>query len=307
LTSLCGANSTLDDLRSTRKDVLVRRLALLATFMTLAVLAGPARAAPTPASVAGALRADPVYVAPGAKPTVTPLEAGRIRLRILRLALGRIHIAVLPTSLLRSAGSISSLTNAIDARLRRPGTLLVSAGSGIYLVVSYSDTQSAVAAVRRATRAHRGAPLGVQLLAAVPGLARADPDSRVNGGGPGGSTLRFPNIKLPDPRGIVHDVTDTFRIIGLVVGGTILLSLLGAAFAVARAVRRRVRPASLTSAWGGTPVPRPRTPPPSAPSPITPDATATPATPVTRATPVTPPTADSGQDEANRALGRPEE
>jgi hypothetical protein len=264
----------------------VRRTLIAATSLGALAL-GPASAVGASVdAVVSALRTDSVYVAPGSRPTLTAAEAASLRVRIALRDAGRIRLAVVPAALATRSGSVGALTNAIDRRLQRQGTLVVVAGSGIHLVVSYDDVAGALRAVRGAVAAHRHERLERRLAAAVDRLARVDPSAPGIGFDPG-------RLHLPDPARTVKNVVDTFRIVAIVVALAFALPILAITLAVVRRIRRRSR-APMGSR--GVPVT------PSSPT-FTGAPRAAPPQPVAR------PPASEGDDahsEANRALGRPD-
>ena len=79
---------------------------------------------------AEALRADTVYVAPGAEGTLSPEEAERLRARIRAAGAGPIRIAVLPERALDQAGGdAGAALREIALAVREPGTYAVIAGT----------------------------------------------------------------------------------------------------------------------------------------------------------------------------------
>lgn len=165
---------------------------------------------------------DPVYVAPGSRPTLSPREAGRLRFRIARQRPGRIRVAVLPAAA-AADGGVGALANRIDRQLRARGTLIVVAGSGIHAVVSYPNAEGAVRAIRRAVAAHPRGPLAAQLLDAINGIARVDPgpsgDARERSSGGDGSGT-------DDLSDSVAGVFDAARLLLLALAAAILLPFL---------------------------------------------------------------------------------
>ena len=93
-----------------------RRLAAAAAAacVALGLLPDVASAGSTVREVAGALPADPVYVADSQRRLLTVRQRGRVRLRIARLDTGRIQIAVVSPRSARRAGGLSELANAVD-------------------------------------------------------------------------------------------------------------------------------------------------------------------------------------------------
>lgn len=209
------------------------RTSVLAAVLVLSGLAVPATAAAqTPQRIAAALRADPVFADPQARPTLNAAEAGRVRLEILERELGRIKIAVVRPATAAAAGGVKGLADAIDAQLRTPGTLLVVAGDNAWLTTSYPDPQRAVAAVRRAF-AGPGS-LADALVRAVRGIARVDP-------GRGGDLERTQPVVSPEIDDAAEDFLGTIKLIFWVVGVLIALPFAIGGFLIVRAVVRGAR------------------------------------------------------------------
>lgn len=218
-------------------------LSLLAAGLAALTVAAPAPAAPsTPREVAAALRSDPVYVHPRARPRLTTAEAGRLRLRIVRRDLGRIKVAILPARSASRVGGVAPLANAIDQRLRAKGTLIVSAGSGIHVIVSYPNPEAALGAVRGAVREHARDGLSAQLLEAVDRIAEVDPGPSGDLAGPGdpaGTVPTIPRIgEIPDPQDITDDFFDSVRTGLLIVAAIVALPFLFVILKVWRGARR---------------------------------------------------------------------
>src|SRR4051812_27161830 len=147
------------------------RLAALALLLAV-VPAASASAADDADRLAAALRDDPVHVDPGARGRLPVPAAGQVRLRIVRRDIGRIRIAVVSGGTKRRARGLDALSNAIPARLQRPGTLLLVANRDWWLNTSYAPGR-VIAAVQRAASSRHG--LQSQLLAAVDRIAAAHP------------------------------------------------------------------------------------------------------------------------------------
>src|SRR4051794_8241371 len=160
--------------------------------MTGRLLAVAALALVAPASayaddadrLAAALKDDPVHVAPSQRARLSPAAAGQVRLRIAGKDVGRIKVAVVSSAATRRSGGLDALANAVAARLQRPGTLVLVAGPHWWLNTSFPPG-GVVAAVREATAKEHG--LRRQLLAAVDGIAAADPGPRADPVDAGGS------------------------------------------------------------------------------------------------------------------------
>ena len=97
----------------------------MATTGAGAATAGSADA--TVAAAARALRADPVYVAPGAQPTLTRAQADELRASI-EDAGGDVYIAILPADVLFTIASPEELLAQLRQRVGREGTYVVFAG-----------------------------------------------------------------------------------------------------------------------------------------------------------------------------------
>jgi hypothetical protein len=208
-----------------------RLLLLLALAGSLAVCwAASASAAPrTGAELAGVLKDDPVYADPRARPSLTAKQAEGVRLRIAERAPGRIAIAVVSREVAGAAGGVRGLARAIDRDFDVNGALLVIDSDSAWVVVSYTDTERAVRAVR-AAYSGKGS-FADHTLEAVDRLAAADP-------GPGGQSGGPPPVTTtPD---IATGVEDAVKTIFIVVGGLIALPLaIVVLVLVTRGLRRR--------------------------------------------------------------------
>ena len=210
-----------------------RLLLLLALAGSLAACWPPsASAAPrTGAELAGVLKDDPVYADPRARPSLTAKQAEGVRLRIAERAPGRIAIAVVSREVAGAAGGVRGLARAIDRDFDVNGALLVidSDSDSAWVVVSYTDTERAVRAVR-AAYSGKGS-FADHTLEAVDRLAAADPGPDGQGGGPP------PVTTTPD---IATGVEDAVKTIFIVVGGLIALPLAILLLVLAtRGLRRR--------------------------------------------------------------------
>ena len=221
----------------------MRRTAASALLLAVA-LAGPAHAATPAETAARSLESDPVYVHPRAADRLTESERGRVRLAIVRGAIGRIKVAVLPASAAARAGGVGGLASQIDRQTVVRGTLIVVAGPGIHAITSYPQSEAAVDAIRSAVSRHEDDRLAAQLLAAIPRLGRVDPgpDADVNRErtpGPGGPPS---SIDVPDGDDFLDDVGDAFRLGLLIVAAAIALPfVLFALFMIMRVRRNRAR------------------------------------------------------------------
>jgi hypothetical protein len=216
-----------------------RRLAAAAAvWIVLGLLPDVASAGSTVREVAGALRADPVYVADSKRRLLTVRQRGRVRLRIARLDAGRIQIAVVSPQSARRAGGLSEFANAVDQALPgRRGALIATTGSAFHVVTSHGVVNPTAAALRAAVESNRRAGLGAQLLAAVGGIAEVDPGA--------GADVNAPSLGVPSPAGtpepdnLVDDIGESFRLGVLIVAAAIALPFVLGAVALLLAWRRR--------------------------------------------------------------------
>ena len=208
-----------------------RLLLLLAVAGSLAVCwPGCASAAPrTGAELAGVLKENPVYADPQARPSLTATQAEGVRLRIAERAPGRLAIAVVSREVAGAAGGVRGLARAIDRDFNVNGALLVIDSDSAWVVVSYTDTERAVRAVR-AAYSGKGS-FTDHTLEAVDRLAAADP-------GPGGEGGGAPSVTTtPD---VATGVEDAVKTIFIVVGGLIALPVVILVLvSVTRGLRRR--------------------------------------------------------------------
>ena len=106
-----------------------RSLVSLVAVAALLVPASSAQAGEILDRAANALRGDPVYVDPLARPTLTAAQADRLRESIDTTGAGPMYIAVLPAAAVREAGGQPAQVVAELARtLRRDGTYATVAG-----------------------------------------------------------------------------------------------------------------------------------------------------------------------------------
>jgi hypothetical protein len=197
-----------------------------------------ASAGSTAREVAGALRADPVYVADSERRLLTVPQRGRVRLRIVRADIGRIQIAVVSPQSAQRAGGLGQLANAVDQALPgRRGALVLTTGSAFHVVTSHGVVGPTAAALRAAVESNRGRGLDAQLLAAVDGIAEVDPGA--------GADVNAPSPSAPGPTGLrnvdntADEVGDSFRLGVLIVAAAIALPFLLGAIAFLLAWRRR--------------------------------------------------------------------
>jgi hypothetical protein len=207
-----------------------------AVWALLGLLPDVASAGSTVREVAGALRADPVYVAESERRQLSVAERGRIRIRIAQLDTGRIQIAVVSPASAGRAGGLSELANAVDQALPgRRGALIVTTGSAFHVVTSHAVVNPTAAALRAAVVSNRRGGLDAQLLAAVEGIAEVDPGAAADANAPS------PAVPAPaaSPDNVADDVGDSFRLGVLIVAAAIALPFVLGAIALLLAWRRR--------------------------------------------------------------------
>src|SRR4051794_19216178 len=215
--------------------------------MTGRLLAVAALALVAPASayaddadrLAAAVRDDPVHVAASQRARLSAAGAGQVRVRIARKDAGRIKVAVVSSAAARRSGGLDALANAVAARLQRPGTLVLIAGPHWWLNTSFPPG-GVVAAVREATAEEHG--LRRELLAAVDGIASADPGPRADpadagasvpatGPGPAPQTITIPGLDT-----VAEGAKTGLELAGVALLAAVLAVVL---FFVVRARRRR--------------------------------------------------------------------
>lgn len=194
-----------------------------ATAAALALAAAPAAGASEYSkSLAKKIENEVVYVDPKAKPRVSVGEAGRIRLRILDKAAGRIKIGVVPAGRAEDEGGASGLATAVARDLDFRGTLLIVAGSNAHALTSHPASGPTVQAVDEAFRKHQD-DRGDQLLSAVNAIAAVDPGAAADveqpGAPAGGGTPDFSG----DGDDFIDDIGDTIKTTVLLIGLAVML------------------------------------------------------------------------------------
>ena len=194
-------------------------------------------AAPAPAhaqeavQAARALEKDPVYVHPAEASRLTVPERGQVRLEIVRSAIGRIKVAVVPEGAASRAGGVAEFANDVARGYDVRGTLIVVAGGDYWAVTSYPQSHAAAAALQAAVNKRPDDRLVDELLDAIPRIARIDP---------GPETSIPPTTPEAGADDFLDDIGDTFKLGVLIVAAAIALPfLIGALLLVARARRRR--------------------------------------------------------------------
>lgn len=183
----------------------------LATGLAFPATAGAQEYAET---LAKRVEREVVYVESGARPEVSSAAAGRIRLRILDKAIGRIKIAVVREGSAAENGGVTGLAHAVSREGRFPGTLMIVAGFDAYALTSHPAADVTVQAVTEAFKRHEG-DRTKQLVAAVDGIAATDPGRSADLGAPGGAPPGFDG-DLPN----VDDVDGIFDAVRI---GTIVI------------------------------------------------------------------------------------
>jgi hypothetical protein len=204
-----------------------RAAAALAGVVALAA-PSPAGASDDPAQLAAAVTRDVVHVDPGARGRLSDVEAGQLRLRIVRRAIGRVRILVVPPATASGAGGVRKLAGEVAEEGRLRGALVVVAGRRAAVATSYDSRAAA-----RAVPGTIGGPLAPALTEGVDRIARADP-------GPGddrGAAAAAPPPSIPDVPATPDpgDVPDDFGIGDAVddVGNAFQLAVFGVGGAVA--------------------------------------------------------------------------
>ncbi|HYH57633.1 MAG TPA: hypothetical protein VD790_00235 [Thermoleophilaceae bacterium] len=221
------------------------RRAGASAFLACLALVSPAHAQSPAEQVARALERDPVYVHPGAADRLNFGEQGQVRLAIVREAIGRVKVAVVPEAFAERAGGVGELAHGIDRALGLRGTLIVVAGPAYWALTSYPNSDGAANALRTAVNERDGDRLVDELVPAVERIGRrVDPGPSGDLGGPQpGAGPGSPGG--PDPvesaDDFVDDLGDAFRLGVLIVAAAIALPfVLFAIFLVIRARRRSV-------------------------------------------------------------------
>lgn len=217
------------------------RLRTAAGALLAGLVLAPSAQAQSPAeTVARALASDPVYVHPRSAARLPVADQGQVRLAIVRSAIGRIRVAVVPAGVAARSGSLENFARDVDQTLDVRGAAVFVAGPEYFVTTSYPDSQRAVSAVRAGVAAREGDPLGQELVQVVRRLGRVDP------GRPTDVQETQPGSPVPDADDFLDDVGDAFRLGVLIVAlGVALPFVVVAVFLVARARRGRAREAEV--------------------------------------------------------------
>jgi hypothetical protein len=180
-----------------------------------------------------------VYVDPKARPRISTADAGRIRLRIVDKAPGRIKVAVVPASRAEEEGGVSGLGSAIGRDLKPKGALLVVAGNSTFTLTSHPAHQQAATAVGEAFNRRGGDSRADEIVAAVNALAAVDPgpsaDPPDTGGGGGGSVPTDFDDASDD---IFDTVDDAIKTTTIIIAAFFIIPILALIFWIALRVRR---------------------------------------------------------------------
>jgi hypothetical protein len=207
-----------------------RRFLPVLAGLVLCLLVGPAApawAGPWVDRAAGSLRDDPLYVHPGARPTLSPPDVERVRAR-LAIAGTPVFVAVLPGQARGEAGGDANrLAALVAASVGRPGTYLVVAGGE---EGAGSNTLAKGVAAREARAAFRQHP---ELAAATMDFtARAE---HAAGRPPATTPPARPPPGQDDADG------DTLLVVLLAIAGVVTLAVLLALTLENRSERRTIR------------------------------------------------------------------
>ena len=206
--------------------------------------AGNASASEYSQSIAKKVEREVVYVDPKARPKISVGEAGRVRLRILDKASGRIKIAVLPESRVEDEGGVSGLGSAIARDLKPKGALLVVAGDSRFIITSHPASNQAATAVDEAFNRRPNDSRGRELLGAVNGIAAADPGPSADPPDPGGGRLPGNIGDFNDQSDDVFDtVDDAVRVTTIIIAAVFIVPILAFLIWIFLRVRRSRREA----------------------------------------------------------------
>jgi hypothetical protein len=187
-------------------------------------------------AIARTLESDPVYVAPGAAGRLPAPEQGRVRLAIVKHAIGRVKVVVAAGR--GGAADAERLAREIDRAIDVPGALIVVAGPAFHVITSHPRAEAATSALRTAVERHSDDSLEVQLTAAVERIGAVDPGAAADLGSPAGGGGGGAPSGLPDAENFLDRIGDAFRLGVLIVAGAIALPFLLAAIYFVLRVRR---------------------------------------------------------------------
>jgi hypothetical protein len=155
---------------------------LLPSLLVL-LLAAPAASAAQLDETARALGTTPVYVAPGAKPTLTSGEQRPVRDAIAQADAGPVYVAVLPASALNeTGGDPDEFVRRLGTTLNEPGTIAVVAGGHFRVGSTRLPSGRAAGLATEAFDAHHSQGLAATLVDFIDRVGKAER----NGGGAGG-------------------------------------------------------------------------------------------------------------------------
>ena len=211
------------------------RAVLAAAAAAVALLtAAPAGASEYSKSLARKVQREVVYVDPKAKPAVSTADAGKIRLRILRKAIGRIKIAVVPERRAVREGGATGLGTAVARDLDFRGALMIVAGSTVFTLTTHPESQRTVAEVTEAFNRNEG-DRAKQLLAAVDGIAAVDPGPSADQGRPAGAGGGGGFAEGTD---FGEEVSDAIQLTTVIIAVSVGLPFVVIAILIAMRVRR---------------------------------------------------------------------
>ena len=127
----------------------LRAFAVVFAVLALLATAAGARAATVVDQAVAALRSDPVYVAPGATPSLSPAQADQLRSLISQANAGPIYVAVLPASARNQAGGDSTAVAQAIGRSLGQGTVAVVVGGQFRAVSSVLVSRPPIGALPR--------------------------------------------------------------------------------------------------------------------------------------------------------------
>lgn len=224
-----------------------RHALLLAVALVLAS-AAPASAQRSPEALGKAAARDVVVVTSGARDRLSVAEAGRLRLRILDRAIGRIKIVVVPSGTARAAGGVEDLAKEVAEASGARGATIVVAGGSEAVSTTYDD-EAARIAVRTALNG-TGSLVG-RLRLAIDRVASVDPGAQGDAQAAAGAETPPPGVPdvagdgdgpidetLDDVGDTVDGIGDAVRIVIFAIGAVVVLIVLVPLLLMARRAHR---------------------------------------------------------------------
>ena len=214
---------------------------IAAAAVAAGLLAAPGAAPASKYSqrIAKKIQSEVVYVDSKARPKVSTGEAGRIRLRIVDKAPGRIKIALVPESRVEDEGGVSGLGTAIARDLKLKGALLVVAGNSRFIITSHPDSNQTATAIDEAFNKRPNDDRADELLSAVNGIAAADPGPSADPPDPGGGG-NVPDVgNFDDASDDIFDtVDDAIKTTTIIIAAFFIVPILALIIWIALRVRR---------------------------------------------------------------------